>query len=50
MADEQLRLQATVVDGFSGPLRQLNNLLGQTAKHPAGKWVKNEWAGVSTLR
>lgn len=42
MADEQLRLVASVTDGFSAPLRRLNSLLDQTAKDPAGKWLKNE--------
>lgn len=46
MADEQLRLVASVTDGFSAPLRRLNSLLNDTAKHPAGKWLKNEWGGV----
>lgn len=48
MADEQLRLQASVVDGFSAPLRKLNALLSETGKHPAGRWLKSEWQGVAT--
>lgn len=44
---ENLRMQAVVVDGFSGPLKQFNSLLSQVAVNPAAKQVTKEWQGVS---
>src|SRR5262245_58858268 len=46
MADEQLRLQAVVVDGYTGPLRRLRNELQATARVPGARAMAEDWKGL----
>ena len=47
MADEQLRLVASVTDQFSAPLRNLRNQLQQVGRGPSLKDMSKDWQGVS---
>src|SRR5262249_30280687 len=45
MPDEQLRMQAVVTDGFTGPLRRLRNEL-QNVRAPGVKATSGGWDAV----
>ena len=46
MADEQLRLVASVTDQFTNPLRSLRSQLNSIAINPVGKAMAKDWTGV----
>jgi predicted transcriptional regulator len=48
MADEQLRLQATVVDNFSRPLANLQNRLRVVTKAPGLRDMQRDWQGIGS--
>ncbi|WP_407529437.1 hypothetical protein [Methylobacterium oryzisoli] len=46
MADDQLKLVASVEDRFTGPLRGLRTALGQVAASPAANTLKKDFEGA----
>ncbi len=48
MADDQLRMQATVLDGFTSPLTNLRNQLSGIGNHPGAKAMAKDWQGLTS--
>jgi hypothetical protein len=44
--DDQMRMQAVVVDGFTGPLKKLNESLRATGSVKTGAVMRKDWEGV----